>query len=101
MSALKAIVLGSGYADEGHTIALQHARVEVVAMASRNEKVCRQAAATLGIPRWGTDWKALLREIRPDIVAVEEGDHLAACRADPEIARCRRPAFFTGQKAQP
>lgn len=67
---LKALVLGSGYAAEGHTIALQRAGVEVVAMASRNEDVCRKRATSLGIARHGTDWRGMIAETRPDIVAV-------------------------------
>jgi predicted dehydrogenase len=59
---LTALVFGSGWAAEGHTIALQQAGVEVVALASRNEEICRRAALALGIARSGTDWGKMLRD---------------------------------------
>lgn len=51
-------------------MALQRAGVEVVAMVSRNEKVCQKMATSLGIARHGTDWRGMLAEIRPDIIAI-------------------------------
>jgi predicted dehydrogenase len=70
MSSLRALIHGSGYAAEGHALALKSAGVDVVAMASRNEEVCRKMATSLGIPRYGTNWRQLLADVRPDIVAV-------------------------------
>ena len=67
---LRALILGAGYAGEGHTLALQRAGVEVVAMASRTASSCQAAAQRLGIPHAGTDWRALLAELKPEIVAV-------------------------------
>ncbi|MSP49555.1 MAG: Gfo/Idh/MocA family oxidoreductase [Alphaproteobacteria bacterium] len=68
--SLRAIVLGAGSAGEGHSIALQQAGVEVVAIASRTADVVRKVADGLGIPAASTDWRATLAETRPDIVAV-------------------------------
>jgi len=67
---LEALIIGSGYAAQGHTVALRQAGVNVVAIASRNLEVCEKAATTLSIPRFGTDWRAMLTEVKPDIVAV-------------------------------
>jgi predicted dehydrogenase len=67
---LRAVVLGSGYAGEGHTLALRDAGVEVVGMASRTAAAVEAAAARLGIPEAGTDWRGMIADLRPDIVAV-------------------------------
>jgi len=72
------MVLGSGYAGQGHTIALRKAGVEVVAMASRTADVCKEVAKKLGIPNAGVDWRGMLGDLKPDIVAVGTpgGTHL-------------------------
>ncbi len=67
---LRAMVLGAGSAGEGHSIALQHAGVDVAAIASRTPEVVRRVADGLGIKTASTDWRKTLAELRPDIVAV-------------------------------
>ena len=52
---LRAMILGAGFAAQGHTAALKEAGVQVVAMASRTEEVCRQVADSLEIPTCGND----------------------------------------------
>lgn len=86
---LRALVLGSGYAGQGHTQALRDAGVEVVGMASRTDSVVRHVAEALEIPRAGSDWRALLAELRPDLVAVgtPAGTHLEMISAALD-ARC-------------
>jgi predicted dehydrogenase len=69
-TTLRALVLGSGFAGEGHTLALQDAGVEVVGMAGRTRHVVEAMAASLGIPNVYTDWRAAMDELKPDIVAV-------------------------------
>ncbi len=77
--ALRALVVGAGSAGEGHSLALQQAGVEVVAIASRTEAVVQSVAARLGVAIASTDWRATLLELRPDIVAVATpGDSHAA-----------------------
>ncbi len=78
MTDLKAMVLGAGFAGQGHTLALRKAGVHVAGMASRTAEVCRRVAGELGIPRSGTDWRGMLAEIQPKIVAVGTpgGTHL-------------------------
>ncbi|MBM3520888.1 MAG: Gfo/Idh/MocA family oxidoreductase, partial [Alphaproteobacteria bacterium] len=68
--ALKAMVLGAGSAGEGHSLALQQAGVEVVAMASRTAAVVRKVADDLGIRIASTDWRRTLAEVKPDVVAI-------------------------------
>jgi predicted dehydrogenase len=67
---LHALVLGSGYAGKGHTVALRSAGVNVVGMASRTAAVVEQVAAELEIPYAFTDWQQALSDLRPHIVAV-------------------------------
>jgi glutamyl-tRNA reductase len=54
--ALRALVVGAGSAGEGHSLALQQAGVDVVAIASRTEAAVRRVAARLGIAVASTDW---------------------------------------------
>src|SRR5687768_16525255 len=79
MSAkLRAMVVGAGFAGQGHARALRFCGVEIVAIAGRTENVVQQVAASLQIPLPTTDWRRTLQELRPDIVAVATpgGTHL-------------------------
>ena len=67
---LRALVLGAGFAGQGHAEALRHAGVEVVGMASRTFAVTRQIAKEMAIPYATTDWQQALKELQPDVVAV-------------------------------
>ena len=67
---LRALVLGSGFAGKGHTLALRECGVDVVGMVSRTADVVQAVAADLHIPYAGTDWAAALEELKPDIVAI-------------------------------
>ncbi len=76
--SLRALILGAGYAGQGHALALRLAGVEIAGMASRTAEVGAKIAASLQIPRYSADWHGLLAEIKPDIVAVGTpgGTHL-------------------------
>lgn len=67
---LTALVLGSGFAGQGHTQALRACGVEVVGMVSRTAHVVRRVAADLAIPYASTDWEDALVTLQPDIVAI-------------------------------
>lgn len=67
---LRAVVLGSGFAGQGHARALRFCGVEVVGMAGRTAPVVEKVATDLGIGVATTNWQQLLAELRPDIVAV-------------------------------
>ena len=104
-NSIRAMILGSGYAGEGHTLALQRAGVDVVAMASRTLAVCQQMAAKLNIPQAGTDWRSMLAEIKPDIVAVGTpgGVHLEMITAALEVGShvlCDKPLATTAEDAR-
>jgi predicted dehydrogenase len=75
---LRALVLGAGYAGQGHAVALRLCGVEIAAMASRTADVGAKISASLQIPRYSADWRGLLAELKPDIVAVGTpgGTHL-------------------------
>jgi predicted dehydrogenase len=67
---LTAVVIGAGWAGEGHTIALQQCGVEVVGICSRTEDVVRAVAERLGVSHPSTDWRASLTTLKPDIVSI-------------------------------
>jgi predicted dehydrogenase len=67
---LRALIIGAGHAGQGHAAALRQAGVELAGMASRTQDVGARVAASLGIPRYSSDWRVLLEELRPEIVAV-------------------------------
>lgn len=83
---LRAVVIGAGWAGEGHTIGLRDAGVEVAALVGRTPEPARARAAQLGVPEVRLDWRAALEELRPEIVTIgtpgdthrEMAEHAAA-----------------------
>ena len=69
-SPLRAVVVGAGFAGEGHTIALHENGVAVEAICARTPTAVQAMADKLGVPRASVDWRRTLDELRPDIVAV-------------------------------
>jgi predicted dehydrogenase len=67
---LRALVLGSGFAGQGHAEALRAAGVNIVGLASRTREVVERVAAEMEIPYASTDWQRALTDLNPDIVAV-------------------------------
>jgi predicted dehydrogenase len=80
---LRALIVGAGYAGQGHALALRDCGVEIVAMAGRTRAVLEKVAAEMGIPLASLDWRKTLAEIRPEIVAVGTpgGTHFEIVRA--------------------
>jgi predicted dehydrogenase len=68
--ALRAVVIGTGDAGEGHTNALRKSAVDVVALCGRTPEPARAMATKLGIKDVRFDWRQALDEIRPDIVSL-------------------------------
>ena len=69
-SPLRAIVVGAGFAGEGHTIALRETGVSIEAICARTPSAVQAMADKLGVPRASTDWRQTLADLKPDIVAV-------------------------------
>jgi predicted dehydrogenase len=67
---LRAVVIGAGWAGEGHTIGLRDAGVEVVALCGRTPEPTYKRAAELGITDVRFDWRAALKELQPEIVTI-------------------------------
>lgn len=68
--ALRAVVIGAGWAGEGHTVALRAAGVEVVALCGRTPEPAYARAAQLGIADVRFDWRTALTELQPDVVTI-------------------------------
>ena len=69
-SGLRAIVVGAGFAGEGHTIALRANGVAIEAICARTPSAVQAMAESLGVPRASVNWRQTLDDIKPDIVAV-------------------------------
>ena len=67
---LTAVVIGAGWAGEGHTLALQHNNVHVACICARQLDVVGAVAERLQAPQASTDWQRVLAEIKPDIVSL-------------------------------
>jgi predicted dehydrogenase len=53
--ALRVLVLGSGFAGQGHAEAFRNAGVEIIGMVSRTLSVTQQVAKKMNIPYATTD----------------------------------------------
>lgn len=69
-SGLRAIVVGAGFAGEGHTIALRESGVSVEAICARTPSAVQAMAEKLCVPRASVNWRQTLAELKPDVVAV-------------------------------
>ena len=67
---LSAVVIGSGWAGEGHTLALRAAGVDVVALCGRTAEAVQALAKRLEVPQARLDWSQTLSDLKPDIVAI-------------------------------
>ena len=67
---LTGLVLGSGFAGQGHAEAMRSCGIEVVGMVSRTEEVVKRVAGEMGIPFASTDWVGALDALELDIVAI-------------------------------
>lgn len=67
---LSALVMGSGFAGQGHVEALRYCDVDVLGMVSRTEETVKSVASKLNIPYASTNWDQALSDLSPDIVAI-------------------------------
>ena len=103
--ALRAVVIGAGWAGEGHTLALRHAGVDVVALCARRPAAARALADRLAVPEASGDWRAALAAHRPDIVALAtpaglRGDVIAAAAALGCHVYCDKPLATSAPEAR-
>jgi len=102
---LRALIHGSGFAGQGHAMALRDSGVEIAGMVSRTEGVVRNVARGMKIIYAGTDWDAALRALKPDIVAIGTpgGAHvdavIAAVKAGCHVF-CDKPLGVTAAEAR-
>ena len=67
---LRAVVIGAGWAGEGHSKALQQVGVEVAAICARQPEVVQAVADRLEVAEASTDWQRTVETVKPDIVAL-------------------------------
>lgn len=105
MSARRALILGSGFAGQGHAMALRDNGVEIVGMASRTQSVVEKIASEMDIPYATTNWQKALTDLNPDIVAVGTpgGAHFEPVMAALEQSchvLCDKPLATTASQAK-
>lgn len=101
---LRAIVIGAGFAGEGHTLALRHTGVEVEAICARQPAVVRTIADRLDVPEASIDWRHTLETVKPDIVALAtpaslRGEVVEAAAALGCHLFCDKPLAATAEEA--
>ena len=67
---IRALVLGSGFAGQGHAEALRYCGVEVLGMVSRTQETVEEIANQLNIPYASTNWEQALADLKPNLVAI-------------------------------
>jgi predicted dehydrogenase len=102
---LRAVVIGAGWAGQGHVNALRFAGVEVVAICARQADVTQAVADRLGVPMASTDWRQTLAAMKPEIVTIATPASLR--REVVEVATalgchvlCDKPLAATAAEAQ-
>jgi predicted dehydrogenase len=101
----KVLILGSGFAGQGHADAFRRAGAEVVGIVSRTKNVVEEVASKLDIPYAGTDWDKALEVCRPDIVSIATpgGAHFSAVMSALEFGchvYCDKPLAESGERAR-
>ena len=101
---LRAVVVGAGWAGEGHTLALRDTGVEVVAICARTAEVVGKVAQRLGVPEGSTDWREAIARLRPEIVAIGTPGSVRREVVEAAVAvgahiLCDKPLALTGEDA--
>ncbi len=101
---LTAVVIGAGFAGEGHALAMRHCGVEVAAICARNPELVRAVADRLEVPQASTDWRAALRAVRPSIVCIGTPAALRGEIVEEAVALgahvlCDKPLALSGTEA--
>src|SRR5947208_2896970 len=101
---LRAVVIGAGWAGEGHTVALRHCGVDVVAICARQPEVVHGVADRLGVEKASTDWRATLATVQPEIVSLATPASLRCEVIEAAVAQgchlfCDKPLASSGTEA--
>ena len=101
---MKVLILGTGFAGEGHTDAFRGAGADVVGIVGRTPNVVSQVAEKLGIPYHGTKRRAALEVCQPDIVSIATpgGAHCEPIKQAIEFGchvYCDKPMTQSGETA--
>lgn len=105
MNKKKVLVLGTGFAGQGHAKAFIDAGAEIVGIVGRTASVVTEVAEKMGIPYSGTDWQAALDACKPDVVSIATpgGAHyepvLQALNAGCHVF-CDKPLATNGDEAK-
>ena len=70
LKPLTAVVMGAGWAGQGHVKALQYCGVDVLALCARTPVHLESVARKFNIPIASTDWHQTLIQLKPDIVTI-------------------------------
>ncbi len=71
MARLRVVILGTGFGRTVQAVAFgRHPGFELAGIAGSQAAKTEKIAAELGIPRASSDWRALLADVRPDLVSV-------------------------------
>jgi predicted dehydrogenase len=78
--------------------------VDVVAICARDPQATRAVATRLGVPSWSTDWRAALRQERPEIVTIATPASLRGELVEDAIGLgchlfCEKPLAATAEEA--
>ncbi|WP_041524422.1 Gfo/Idh/MocA family protein [Gilvimarinus agarilyticus] len=98
------LIMGTGFAGQGHTDAFRAVGAEVVGLVGRTPHVVSDVAKKMGIPYSGTDWQKALQECQPDIVSIATpgGAHYEPIKQAIEFGChvfCDKPLTDSGETA--
>jgi predicted dehydrogenase len=99
------VVIGAGFAGEGHTLALRFCGVDVVAICGREAAAVKPIADRLGVPLASTDWRQTLLTLKPDIVALATPAALRGAAVEAAVALgchiyCDKPLAINATEAK-
>lgn len=101
----KVLILGTGFAGQGHAEAFRTSGAEIVGIVGRTEHVVIDVAKKLNIPYAGTNWTDALKKTNPDIVSIATpgGAHFEPIMEAMEYGChvfCDKPMAESGENAK-
>ncbi|WP_020209973.1 Gfo/Idh/MocA family protein [Gilvimarinus chinensis] len=101
---VKVLVVGTGFAGQGHAEAFRAVGADVVGIVGRTPAVVKDVAEKMSIPYYGTDWQQALQECNPDVVSIATpgGAHYEPIKQAIEFGChvfCDKPMTHSGETA--